>query len=67
MSETTWYEVVIVVTYLLGCELVLVKEGRGREEKHDEVDIMVPTCSPLFFLPFFGFTNTFFGHHDKLW
>jgi len=66
MSETTWYELVIVVTSLLGCDLVLVKEGKGREEKNDV--IMVPTCSPLLLLlPFFGFTNTFFGHHDKLW
>jgi hypothetical protein len=24
--------------YLLGCDLVLVKEGRGREEKHGEVE-----------------------------
>lgn len=47
--------------YLLGSDLVLVKEGRGREEKNVEVDIMVPTCSTLLLLlPSFGFTNTFF-------
>jgi len=39
MFETIWSEVAIVVTYLHGCDLVLVKEGRGREVKHD--------CSPL--------------------
>jgi len=40
------------------------KEGRRREEKHDEVDIMVPTCSTLLLLlPSFGFTNTFHQSH----
>jgi len=62
MSETTWYEVVIVITYLV---VIWFWWKKVEEEKRN----MMKWTSwfphvQLFF--FFGFTNTFFGHHDKL-
>jgi hypothetical protein len=36
-----------------------VKESGEREEKHVEVDIMIPTCSPLIHSLFSSFSSLF--------